>query len=66
MNKTIRVLIADDYPLFREGLRLLLSQFKHIEVCGESGDGEMLLATNGRKKTGRYNNGYTDAGKRRY
>ncbi|HEX7905835.1 MAG TPA: response regulator transcription factor [Chitinophagaceae bacterium] len=43
MDKVIRIVIADDYPLFREGLHLLLFQFKQFEICGEAGDGEKLL-----------------------
>jgi NarL family two-component system response regulator LiaR len=38
--KKIRVLIADDHILFREGMRNLLKQEKGLEVVGEAGDGE--------------------------
>jgi len=38
MNK-IRVLIADDHAVFREGLRLLLAESPDIEVVGEAVDG---------------------------
>jgi DNA-binding NarL/FixJ family response regulator len=40
----LRVLIADDQALFREGLRTLLSTRTDIEVVGEAGDGEEALA----------------------
>lgn len=35
----IRVLIADDHKLFREGLKSLLDREEGIEVVGETGDG---------------------------
>jgi DNA-binding NarL/FixJ family response regulator len=35
----IKVLIADDHVIFRQGLRLLLEREKDIQVIGESGDG---------------------------
>jgi NarL family two-component system response regulator LiaR len=35
----IRVLIADDHPLVREGLRSFLSTTEDIEVIGEAADG---------------------------
>jgi len=35
----IKVLIADDHIIFRQGLRLLLEKEKGIEVVGEAGDG---------------------------
>ena len=37
---TIRVLIADDHAVLREGMRHLLEQGKDFEVVGEAGDGE--------------------------
>jgi two-component system nitrate/nitrite response regulator NarL len=36
----IRVLIADDHPIFREGLRKLLESEPGFEVVGEAQDGE--------------------------
>lgn len=35
----IRILIVDDQPLFREGLRTLLSVISDFEVAGEAGNG---------------------------
>lgn len=36
----IRVMIADDHPVFRHGLRSLLSALPDIAVVGEAADGE--------------------------
>ena len=38
--KVIRVLLVDDHPILRQGMRQLLEMHGGIEVCGESGDGE--------------------------
>ena len=40
----IRVLIADDHKVVREGLRILLSSEPGIEVAGEAADGMAALA----------------------
>ncbi|HLS46630.1 MAG TPA: response regulator transcription factor [Ornithinicoccus sp.] len=39
----IRVALADDHPVFREGLQLLLDSTGDIEVAGVAGDGAELL-----------------------
>lgn len=36
----VRVLIADDHPMFREGLRMLLELDRKIRVVGEARDGQ--------------------------
>lgn len=36
----IRVVIADDHPLIREGLRRVLELDENIEIAGEVGDGQ--------------------------
>ena len=36
----IRVLIADDHAVLREGMRHLLEQERDLEIVGEAGDGE--------------------------
>lgn len=42
-RRSIRVVIADDHCLFRNGLRNLLSQIRHIEVIGEAMNGQELV-----------------------
>ena len=39
----IRVLIVDDHPIVRQGLRYMLEQRSDIEVVGEGSDGEQAL-----------------------
>jgi DNA-binding NarL/FixJ family response regulator len=40
VSERIRVLIADDHPLFRGGLRVLLESVADMEVVGEATNGE--------------------------
>ena len=40
----IKVLIADDHQVLREGLRLLFEKTPDIEVIGEASDGEEVIA----------------------
>ena len=45
MHRTpIRVLVADDHRLFRDGLRALLNSAEDLELVGEAGDGEEVVA----------------------
>jgi len=44
MSETIRVLIADDQRVVREGLALLLGLLPGVEVVGSAADGEGVLA----------------------
>src|SRR3954470_8507794 len=39
MMAALRLLIADDHPAFRAGLRLLLESLEGVEVVGEAGTG---------------------------
>jgi DNA-binding NarL/FixJ family response regulator len=43
-SETIRVLITDDHPIVRDGLRLNLSQEPDIQVVGEACDGAECIA----------------------
>ena len=40
----VRVLIADDHPLVREGLRSFLSTVDGIDIVGEAADGEEAVS----------------------
>jgi DNA-binding NarL/FixJ family response regulator len=40
---TLRVLIADDHPAFRAGLRLMLAGADDVEVVGEAEDGDRVV-----------------------
>ncbi len=42
-RRNIKVLIADDHSVFRTGLRVLLSQLKHVDVVGEACNGQELV-----------------------
>src|SRR5438128_3994769 len=44
MAETIRVLIADDHAVVREGLRALISTEPGLELVGEAVDGEDAVA----------------------
>lgn len=43
-HETIRVLIADDHPIVREGLRTILGFQEGVEVVGEASDGQEVVA----------------------
>ncbi|MFI5253378.1 MAG: response regulator [Bacteroidota bacterium] len=44
MADTITVIMADDHPIFRKGLRQILDEAPGMEVLGETGDGESALS----------------------
>ena len=46
----IKVLIADDHAVVREGTRQILEQEPDIEVVGEAGDGEEAIKLAGNIK----------------
>lgn len=43
MSETIRILLADDHAVVREGLRALLEQQPDMRIVGEAGDGPTAL-----------------------
>ena len=47
----IRILVADDHTIVREGLKQLLSECPRLEVAGEAGSGQEVLS---RLRQGRY------------
>ena len=46
----IRILIVDDYPVIREGLRTMLSTYQTVEIVGEAADGAEAVAMVAEKK----------------
>jgi DNA-binding NarL/FixJ family response regulator len=40
MERRVKILIADDRPTTRRGLRALLTQFAQVEIVGEAADGQ--------------------------
>ena len=43
VKKLIKIVIADDHPIVRDGLRRLLSLEPDVEIVGEAGDGRQVL-----------------------
>lgn len=43
MNGKIKIIIADDHPIFRGGLKQILSDDKTLEILGEADNGEKAL-----------------------
>jgi DNA-binding NarL/FixJ family response regulator len=43
MDRPVRILIADDHPIFRDGLRKLLEEEPGLEVVGEAADGAQAV-----------------------
>ena len=43
-KETIKIIIADDHPLFRRGLKHALEETSDIEVIGEASNGDNLLS----------------------
>jgi DNA-binding NarL/FixJ family response regulator len=43
MNHDIRLVIADDHEIFRDGLALMLSRQPNIVLVGQASDGRELL-----------------------
>lgn len=41
--KQLRILIADDHPLLREGLKKIIERDPRLQVVGEAGDGDAAI-----------------------
>jgi DNA-binding NarL/FixJ family response regulator len=44
MPQKVRLVIADDHPVVRKGLRLIIEEEPDLEVLAEAGDGESCLS----------------------
>jgi DNA-binding NarL/FixJ family response regulator len=44
MGGTLRVLVVDDHPVFRDGLRALLASLPNVELAGEAEDGDAAVS----------------------
>jgi len=44
VNSPVRIVLADDHTVMRNGLRLLLERQPHLEVIGEAADGRQAVA----------------------
>ena len=65
-TERLRVLIADDHPMFRTGLRALLSADQETEVLGEATTGEEVVALAATLRPDVILHGYSDAGHERH
>ena len=52
MTEEIRVILADDHPTMRKGLRLSLEEDPGLKIVGEASDGEAALAFVAEHRTG--------------
>ena len=43
MPETIKILIADDHPLMRQGLRVIIEAQPDLELVGEASNGEQAV-----------------------
>ena len=43
MSKEIRIVVADDHSMFRQGVVMLLKHYTDVIIIGEAGNGEELL-----------------------
>jgi DNA-binding NarL/FixJ family response regulator len=44
MSEILRIIIAEDHKTVREGIKLLVNAQEDLEVVGEAGDGEAVIA----------------------
>jgi two-component system, NarL family, response regulator LiaR len=49
-RRPIKVMIVDDHPVVRQGLKTLLLAFDDLELAGEAGDGDQALARCGQNQ----------------
>jgi DNA-binding NarL/FixJ family response regulator len=40
---TIRILLVDDHPILRQGMKQLLEMYGGLDICGEAGNGEEAI-----------------------
>jgi DNA-binding NarL/FixJ family response regulator len=52
MSEPVRIVLADDHPIFRRGLREVLEAQSDFQVVAECGDGEEALAAIERERPG--------------
>lgn len=50
MKGQIQIVIADDHPIFLEGMHLLLEKQEELKILGQAGNGKELLKIVGREK----------------
>ena len=62
---SLRVLIADDHPIFRDGIRALLASVPDFEIAGEAATGEEAIAEAADIAARCGAHGSSDAGNRR-
>src|SRR5207245_2731890 len=43
VTRPVRVVLADDHPMIRRGLRLILEDSEEVDVIAEAGNGQELL-----------------------
>ena len=48
MTKKIRIILADDHPVVRDGLKGMIASQQDLSVVGEAGNGEELLSLAGK------------------